>query len=68
MIPVSISGRLAVSRDHAGRGLGADMLADALRRIALASRFYLACAEFIERPADSRMLFLPIETMVAAFD
>ncbi|MDQ6433025.1 GNAT family N-acetyltransferase [Mesorhizobium sp. LHD-90] len=84
-IPVSIIGRLAVNRDHAGRGLGADLLSDALRRIAVASqsigigavlvqakddrakRFYLACAEFIEYPADSRTLFLPIETVVAGF-
>ncbi len=84
-IPVSVIGRLAVSRDHAGKGLGADILADALRRIALASqsigigavlvhakdeaakRFYLRCAEFIEYPADSRTLFLPIETVVAGF-
>lgn len=84
-IPVSVIGRLAVSRDHAGCGLGADLLSDALRRIALASqsigigavlvhakgesamRFYLACAEFIEYPADSRTLFLPIETLIAGF-
>lgn len=85
IIPVSVIGRLAVSRDHAGRGLGADILADALRRIAVASqsigmgavvvqakdeaakRFYVRCAEFIEYPDDSRTLFLPIETVVAAF-
>ena len=85
VIPVPIVGRLAVSITHAGRGLGADMLADALQRIAIASRtigigavliqakddrakaFYLRCAEFIEYPADSRSLFLPIETLVAAF-
>ena len=36
-IPVSVIGRLAVSRDHAGKGLGADMLFDALRRIAIAT-------------------------------
>jgi GNAT superfamily N-acetyltransferase len=84
-IPASVIGRLAVSRDYAGRGLGADILSDALRRIAVASqsigigavlvhakddhakRFYLACAEFIEYPADSRTLFLPIETVIAAF-
>ena len=84
-IPVSLIGRLAVSRSHAGQGLGADILADALRRIAAASqsigigavlvhakdgaakRFYLKCAEFIEHPADSRILFLPIETVVAGF-
>jgi GNAT superfamily N-acetyltransferase len=85
VIPVSVIGRLAVTRDHAGKGLGADLLADALRRIAAASesigigavlvhakdqaakRFYLAAAEFIEYPADSRILFLPIEMVVAAF-
>lgn len=84
-IPVSMIGRLAVSRDQAGKGLGADILSDALRRIAVASqsigigavlvhakgdaakRFYMRCAEFIEYPADSRTLFLPIETVVAAF-
>lgn len=85
-IPVSVIGRLAVSRDRAGHGLGADLLSDALRRIAIASqsigigavlvhakdesakRFYLSCAEFTEYPADSRILFLPIETVIAAFD
>ncbi|MGE0008581.1 MAG: GNAT family N-acetyltransferase [Parvibaculaceae bacterium] len=36
--PVSVIGRLAVSRSHAGKGLGADLLSDALRRIAVASR------------------------------
>lgn len=83
-IPVAVIGRLAVSREHAGRGLGADLLADALRRIAAAARtigiaavlvqakseaarrFYLACAEFVEFPADSRTLFLPVETVAAA--
>ena len=84
-IPVSVIGRLAVSRDHSGKGIGADILSDALRRIAAASqtigiaavlvhakddavkRFYLARAEFVEYPADSRILFLPIETVVAAY-
>jgi GNAT superfamily N-acetyltransferase len=37
-VPVSVIGRLAVSRDYAGRGLGADILSDALKRIARASR------------------------------
>jgi len=84
-IPVSVIGRLAVSRNHAGKGLGADILSDALRRIAVASqsigigavlvhakddeakRFYMSCAEFIEYPEESRTLFLPIETVIAAF-
>ncbi|MFO1468474.1 MAG: GNAT family N-acetyltransferase [Steroidobacteraceae bacterium] len=84
VISVSVIGRLAVDRTQAGKGLGADVLSDALRRIALASRsigiravmihaksdaakhLYLKCAEFIEYPQDSRTLFLPIETVVAA--
>jgi GNAT superfamily N-acetyltransferase len=84
-IPVSVVGRLAVDLDHAGKGLGADLLADALRRIALASQsigigavmvqakdeaakhFYMRCDEFVVYPEDSRTLFLPIETVVAAF-
>jgi GNAT superfamily N-acetyltransferase len=84
-VPVSVIGRLAVDRAYAGRGLGADILADALRRIAVASqsigigavmvqakdedakRFYMGCAEFLEYPAESRTLFLPIETVIAAF-
>ncbi len=84
-IPISVIGRLAVDRNHAGKGLGADILADALRRIAIASQsigigavlvqakdeaakhFYLRCAESIEYPEDSRSLFLPIETVIAAF-
>jgi GNAT superfamily N-acetyltransferase len=85
-IPVSVIGRLAVSRSHAGKGLGGDLLSDALRRIALASQsigigavlvhakddaarsFYLRHAEFIEYPEDSRTLFLPIDTVVAALN
>lgn len=85
-IPVSMIGRLAVDKAYAGRGLGADILSDALRRIAVASqsigigavlvqakdenakRFYLACAEFLEYPADSRTLFLPIDTVIAGFN
>ena len=84
-VPVSIIARLAVTRSHAGQGLGSDLLADALSRIARASQtigmaavlvhakndaartFYMRCAEFIEFPADSRILFLPMETVLAAF-
>ena len=84
-IPVSIIGRLAVDLRYSGKGIGTDLLSDALRRIAIASQtigigavlvqakndkaraFYLRCAEFIEYPEDSRTLFLPIETIVAAF-
>lgn len=84
-IPISTIGRLAVSQAYARRGLGSDLLGDALRRVALASQtigigavlvqakdaaakgFYLSRAEFEEYPADSRTLYLPIETIVAAF-
>lgn len=86
LIPVAVIGRLAVDREYGRQGLGADLLADALRRIAIASqnigvaavlvhakddaarKFYLRCAEFIEYPEDSRTLFLPIETVIAAFE
>ena len=37
-IPVAILARLAVDRDQQGRGLGAALLRDALRRVARASR------------------------------
>ena len=85
IVPVAVIGRLAVGRTIAGHGLGTDMVADALRRIALASQsigiravivqaknekaklFYLSCAEFVEFPAESRSLFLPIEILIAAF-
>lgn len=33
-----------------------------------ARRFYMKCAEFLEYPADSRTLFLPLETIIAALD
>ena len=82
-VPVSIIGRLAVDWNYGGRGLGADLLADALRRIANAAEtigiaavlvhakddkaraFYLTCAEFVEYPADSRILFLPIQAILS---
>ncbi len=83
-VPVSIIGRLAVDKAYAGRGLGTDLLADALRRIAIAAqsigiaavlvqakdeaakRFYLACAEFVEYPGESRTLFLPLVATTAS--
>ena len=82
-IPVAVIGRLAVDMSLARRGLGADLLADALKRIAVAAqtigiaavlvqakdeaarKYYLARAEFVEFPTDSRVLFLPVG-MVAA--
>ncbi|MBR0556505.1 GNAT family N-acetyltransferase [Ciceribacter sp. L1K23] len=86
VIPVAVLGRLAVDRQFAGKGLGADLLADALKRIAAAAdaigmaavlvhakddrakAFYRACAEFNEFPADSRTLFLAIDTIRKALD
>lgn len=83
-VPVSIIGRLAVDRDYAGRGLGASLLADALRRIAGAAQsigiaavlvqakdeaaraWYLAQAEWLEFPAGTRTLWLPVGVVVGA--
>jgi GNAT superfamily N-acetyltransferase len=77
-VPVSIIGRLAVNRDYGGQGLGASLLADALRRIAGAAQsigiaavlvqakdeaaraWYLRRAEWLEFPAGTRTLWLPV--------
>ena len=78
LVPVSIIGRLAVDRGYGGQGLGASLLADALRRIARAAQsigiaavlvqakdeaaraWYLGQAEWLEFPAGSRTLWLPM--------
>ena len=83
-VPVSIIGRLAVDREYGGQGLGASLLADALRRIAGAAQsigiaavlvqakdeaaraWYLAQAEWLEFPAGSRTLWLPVGVLFPA--
>ena len=57
VIPVSIIGRLAVSLDHAGKGLGADLLSDALRRIALASQSIGIVAVMVRAKDDAARRF-----------
>lgn len=77
-VPVAILGRLAVDREYGGQGLGASLLADALRRIAGAATsigiaavlvqakdeaarvWYLRQAEWLEFPAGTRTLWLPV--------
>lgn len=56
-IPVSIIGRLAVDRDYAGKGLGADLLADALRRIALAAQTIGIGAVLVQAKDDAARTF-----------
>jgi GNAT superfamily N-acetyltransferase len=56
-IPVSVIGRLAVDRDWAGRGLGADLLADALRRIALAAQTVGIAAALVQAKDDNARQF-----------
>ena len=83
-IPVVIIARLAVDRHYAGRGFGSDLLVDALKRCAHASkaigiaavmihaksdaarRFYMRQADFIEYPADSRILYLAMDAVTTA--
>ena len=52
-IPVSVIGQLAVTREHARKGLGGNLLADALRGVAAASRSIgiraVACVRTIRR-------------------
>lgn len=56
-IPVSTIGRLAVSLDHAGKGLGADLLSDALQRIASASRNIGIAAVLVHAKDDAAKRF-----------
>ncbi|TXM67170.1 GNAT family N-acetyltransferase [Methylobacterium sp. WL8] len=56
-IPVSILGRLAVDQRWAGRGLGADLLADALRRIANAADVIGIGAVLIHALDDQALAF-----------
>ena len=48
VVPVSVIGRLAVDRDFAGQGLGADLLSDALRRIRLAAQSIAIAAVLVQ--------------------
>lgn len=58
-IPVSIIGRLAVDLRWAGRGLGASVLADALRRIAIASQSVGIAAVMVQaKDAKARRFYL----------
>ena len=54
---MSVIGRLAVSLDHAGKSLGADLLSDALRRIASASRIIGVGAVMIHAKDDAARRF-----------
>lgn len=56
-IPVAIITRLAVSRSHAGQGLGQDILADALRRIAIASRTIGIAAVLVHAKSEAAKRF-----------
>lgn len=56
-VPVSIIGRLAVDRAYAGKGLGADLLADALRRIAHASQTIGIAAVLVRAKSDAAKRF-----------
>lgn len=54
---MSVIGRLAVDRAYAGRGIGADMLADALRRIAVASQSIGIGAVMVQAKSDAAWRF-----------
>jgi GNAT superfamily N-acetyltransferase len=56
-IPISIIGRLAVSKSHAGQGLGASLLADAFRRIAHASKSIAIAAVMVQAKDDAARQF-----------
>lgn len=56
-IPISVIGRLAVDRAYAGKGLGTDLLADALRRIAFASQAIGIAAVLVHAKDDAARRF-----------
>jgi len=56
-IPVSVIGRLAVDRTCAGQGLGADILADALRRITLAAQSIGIAAVLVQEKDEAAKRF-----------
>lgn len=56
-IPVAILARLAVDHRHQGRGLGAALLSDALRRIARASEQLAVRAVVVHAIDDGAVLF-----------
>ena len=56
-IPVSVIGRLAVDQEFAGQGLGADLLSDALRRIALAAQTIAIAAVLVQAKDEAAKAF-----------
>ena len=56
-LPIAIIGRLAVDRAYAGRGLGGDLLGDALRRIAHASRTIGIAAVLVQAKSEAARQF-----------
>jgi hypothetical protein len=52
------------SAPHCASGIGAALVH---AKNDAAKRFYMRCPEFLDIPKTSRILFLPIETVVAAF-
>ena len=56
-IPVSIIGRLAVDQAFAGNGLGADLLSDALQRIAIAAQTIGIAAVLVQAKDDAARRF-----------
>ena len=56
-IPVFVIGRLGVDRGYAGKGLGADILADALRRIVSASHSFGIGAVLVHAKDDTARRF-----------
>jgi GNAT superfamily N-acetyltransferase len=56
-VPVAVIGRLAVDRDYGGQGLGASLLADALRRIAGAAESIGIAAVLVQAKDEAAKAF-----------
>ncbi|WP_367268140.1 GNAT family N-acetyltransferase [uncultured Thiohalocapsa sp.] len=60
-VPVVLLRRLAVATPHQGQGIGAILLANALRRVAAA--FYRKFG-FIPLPSRPETMFLPLDSLL----
>ena len=56
-VPVAILGRLAVAREFQGRGLGADLLADAIRRVSAAAESIAISALLVQAKDEAAKRF-----------
>lgn len=56
-VPAAVLGRLAIHREHQGRGLGETLLLDAIRRVVRASMTIAVCAIIVDAKNEGAQAF-----------